>query len=383
MKKSLLAFAVLGAASGFAMAASNVTLYGVIDTGVKAEKVGGVTGNKISMSTGFRSGARWGLKGVEDLGNGYSVGFVLEQGFSSNNGATANGYSVFDSTGNAKTKYSKTENGTFNRESKLYVQGGFGQLGFGRLGSLAGGAQTNSILTGWALGTSYSAGSWTNLAIGNGRVNNAIAYVSPVMAGLKIAAMYSNGTTTDTNQWSGNHHYYGIGAQYSFGGFTNSLIFEATDGKGSKATGSIPAGKTEPIANKYTEAQYLINLGIGYKVGIFTPQFAYQYNWQDGGNKDNVFGLSTAVEVAGGTAKIGARYLLGKDDSITTGEDKRRAWTVNAAYEYPISKRTLVYGYAGYADGSKLLDKDTLVAKDKASINYNGYQVAVGLQHSF
>jgi predicted porin len=334
------------------------------------------------MSTGFRSGARWGIKGVEDLGNGYSVGFVLEQGFSSNNGATANGYSVFDSTGNDETKYSKTENGTFNRESKLYVQGGFGQLGFGRLGSLAGGAQTNSILTGWALGTSYGAGSWTNLAIGNGRVNNAIAYVSPVMAGLKIAAMYSNGTTTDTKQWSGNHHYYGIGAQYSFGGFTNSLIFEATDGKGDKSTGTSKTvdGEKVGVVGKYTDTQYLINLGIGYKIGIFTPQFAYQYNWQDGGNKDNVFGLSTAVEVAGGTAKIGARYLLGKNDAVTTGEDKRRAWTVNAAYEYPISKRTLVYGYAGYADGSKLLDKDLKAGQD---IKYNGYQVAVGLQHSF
>jgi predicted porin len=123
---------------------------------------------------------------------------------------------------------------------------------------LAGGAQTNSILTGWALGTSYSAGSWTNLAIGNGRQNNAIAYVSPVFGGFKISAMYSNGSATDSSKWSENHHYYGIGAQYSVGGFTNSLIFEATDGKGTKATGTLVNGK--PTASKYTESQYLINL---------------------------------------------------------------------------------------------------------------------------
>jgi predicted porin len=191
--------------------------------------------------------------------------------------------------------------------------------------------------------------------------------------------MYSNGSATDSSKWSENHHYYGIGAQYSVGGFTNSLIFEATDGKGTKATGTLVNGK--PTASKYTESQYLINLGIGYKFGIFTPQFAYQYNWQDGGNKDNVFGLSTSVAVAGGTAKIGARYLLGKNDGAAAGaEDKRRAWTVNAAYEYPISKRTLVYGYAGYADGSKTLDKDLKAGQD---IKYNGYQVAVGLQHNF
>jgi predicted porin len=352
MKKSLLAVAILGAASGFAFAASNVTLFGVIDTSVQASKVGGVNGNKISMGSGFKAGSRWGIKGVEDLGNGYKVGFVLEQGFKSDDGTTANGWST-------------TNSGAFNRESKLYVQGGFGQLGFGRLGSLAGGAQTNNMLTGWALGTSYGAGSWTNLAKGNGRLNNAIAYVSPTFGGFKVSAEYSNGTKTDDAKWSQNVHYYGLGAQYALGGFTNSLIFEAVDNK--------PDGETA----------YLINLGLGYKVGIFTPQFAYQYNWQDKGNKDNVFGLSTSVAIAGGTAKIGARYLFGKDDSVTTGEDKRRAWTVNAAYEYPLSKRTVVYGYAGYADGSKLLDKDTLVRKDKASINYNGYQVAVGIQHNF
>lgn len=31
--------------------------------------------------------SRWGIKGVEDLGNGYSVGFTLEQGFLADSGA--------------------------------------------------------------------------------------------------------------------------------------------------------------------------------------------------------------------------------------------------------------------------------------------------------
>ena len=53
--------------------------------------------------------------------------------------------------------------------------------------------------------------------------------------------------------------------------------------------------------------------------------FAYQYNWQDEGIKDHVFGLSSAVKVAGGTAKLGARYLLGKNDGAAQGaEDKRK-----------------------------------------------------------
>ena len=166
MKKTLIAAAVM-AASGVAFAASNITLYGDVDTSAVLTHDGGASDSKnvIDMQPGFLNGSRWGIKGVEDLGNGYAVGFILEQGYNVDDGTTANGWSGDNS-------------GAFNRESKLYVQGNFGQIGFGRLGSLAGGAQSNNLLTGWALGTSYDGGSWTALAKGNGRLNNAIAYVS-------------------------------------------------------------------------------------------------------------------------------------------------------------------------------------------------------------
>ena len=115
MKKTLIAAAVM-AASGVASDSKNV----------------------IDMQPGFLNGSRWGIKGVEELGNGYAVGFILENGFNSDDGTNGQKYS-----------------GGFSRETKLYINGGFGQIGFGRLGSLANGAQSNSILSGWALGTSY------------------------------------------------------------------------------------------------------------------------------------------------------------------------------------------------------------------------------------
>jgi predicted porin len=92
MKKTLIAAAVM-AASGVAFAASNVTLYGVMDGGVvvsKAKK----EDTKVQAKSGFNSGSRWGLKGVEELGNGYTVGFQLEQGFNLDDGMTANGWSI-------------------------------------------------------------------------------------------------------------------------------------------------------------------------------------------------------------------------------------------------------------------------------------------------
>ena len=117
MKKTLIAAAVM-AASGVAFAASNVTLYGVIEEGVvltKAKDKAAI----VDLKAGFDSGNRWGIKGVEDLGNGYNVGFILEQGFTADDGKEG------------------VAGKAFNRESILYVNGGFGSLAFGLTGGLA------------------------------------------------------------------------------------------------------------------------------------------------------------------------------------------------------------------------------------------------------
>ena len=74
MKKTLLAAAVM-AASGVAFAASNVTLYGVVDASVVVGKVKHQD-TTVQLKSGFRNGSRWGIKGVEDLGNGYAGSFL-------------------------------------------------------------------------------------------------------------------------------------------------------------------------------------------------------------------------------------------------------------------------------------------------------------------
>ena len=92
-KKSLAAVAVLGAFAGSALAA-DVQLYGLVDLGLNWTQVdnGKTTTDSFGMGSGQNSGSRFGLKGTEDLGNGYKVGFVLESGFKSDDGQ-------FDQTG--------------------------------------------------------------------------------------------------------------------------------------------------------------------------------------------------------------------------------------------------------------------------------------------
>lgn len=89
-KKTLAAVAVLGAFAGSAFAA-NVTMYGIIDTGLgytSTDRGYGEDVNKFDMRSGQNSASRFGVKGEEDLGNGVKVGFSLENGFSSDDASS-------------------------------------------------------------------------------------------------------------------------------------------------------------------------------------------------------------------------------------------------------------------------------------------------------
>ena len=100
-KKSLIAIAALGAFAGSAMAA-DITISGRIDTGFnftdREVKVGGETTldqNTFQMKSGQYSSSRVTIKGSEDLGNGMKVGFILENGFDSDDGELGQNGRIF------------------------------------------------------------------------------------------------------------------------------------------------------------------------------------------------------------------------------------------------------------------------------------------------
>lgn len=90
MKKSLTALAVIGAFVGSAMAA-DVQLYGIVDTGLGYSHLDydGFADDEDSfeIKSGQASDSRFGFKGTEELGNGLTVGFILENGIDSDTGA--------------------------------------------------------------------------------------------------------------------------------------------------------------------------------------------------------------------------------------------------------------------------------------------------------
>jgi predicted porin len=96
-KKSLAVAAVCVASCHSVMAQSQdgLTIYGVVDAGVryiKSEANGSVT----AVASGGQSATRLGFRGLESLGGGWSAGFNIENGFGTDTGIQATASTFFD-----------------------------------------------------------------------------------------------------------------------------------------------------------------------------------------------------------------------------------------------------------------------------------------------
>lgn len=352
-KKSLIAVAVLGAAA-FSAQAADVTVYGLIDTGIGYTNTdNGVAGeddvSKFDMRSGQNSGSRFGIKGTEDLGNGLKVGFVLENGFDSDDG-------TFDSNGDR----------LFGREALVYLDGSFGQIGAGRVGELASGNGTYGLFGGkvspFSTGWSDIAGHKYVMGAGFGRLDNTLTYKSPNFAGVNVYAQYSfDGNTQADNDpvtaedqhgregSAGVDRQYAVGVTYAAGdlylagivtqankaSFYNDAAHDIDD----PLTVSIGGNYNFGVAKLYVATQYFKDSGLAVK----TIQTANQSNKFDG------FGLTVGADVPafGGTAKALVGFMDAEDQNVNGEADVKR-YTFSVGYEYPLSKRTIVYGGAGY-----------------------------------
>ena len=386
MQKTLAALAVCGAFAGSAMAA-DVTLYGILDTGVGYSHVD-FDGQKektdnFSMMAGQASGSRWGLKGTEDLGNGLTVGFILESGFESDTGANSSSTAFF------------------NRESSLYLQGGFGKIGFGRMGAF------NNGQSSWAkigMISAFGTSSWggysaqlSNLMSTAGQWNNMIAYETPDFAGFKVFAQYGMGSNDHENE-SSSDRFYAIGASYNNGPIAAYL---AGDSINYQTVGSkMPAGVDIDdsltvtlggsydfeVAKVYLGAQYFDEVMLN-SIGGITKTLAdgKKINDVSAGNffKIKGYGISLSADapVAGGKAMLGLGYV----DAKLADSQKKDAdgfdidltrYTASIGYDYLFSKRTDVYAVASYM-------QDKLEVARKDHVDLSAYTLYVGLRHRF
>ena len=366
MKKTFVAAAVLGAMASTAFAA-DVTLYGLVDLGLnytQTKSTGSDTQNNFAMGSGQNSGSRFGLKGTEDLGDGYKVGFVLENGFKADTAAFEKG------------------NRLFHREALLFVQSPYGELSMGRTGALEAGTGRYGMLAGnaTAMGTGWDAVGNSDFILKGtkSRMDNTITYQSPSFAGVTVLAQASLKTdpmaeAVDADYVEGSsdaNRYYGLGVKFNAGALNAGIVGGVSD----YSRIDVHAADED---NGYSVAGY-----VNYDFGMIKPMFAVQY-WNGGFESTTPSGafkdtegyglvIGATAPVLGGTLKATAGWNDFEDVKDTDTDYNN--WMVGVGYEYSLSKRTSVYTAAGYKEAKT---KTATTNKEKTT------EVMVGLVHKF
>lgn len=357
-----LGFAVLGLASG-AASAQSVQLYGAIDTGLEYVTHANAAGNgvlRMPTVTGGLMASRWGLRGQEDLGDGLKASFALESGFGTDNGVQGQGGRLF------------------GRQAWVALGSRLGQLTFGR--------QYNATL----------------YAIGDADV------MGPAVYGLGSLDSYIPNTRSDN----------AIGYRGTYDAFTTVLTYSL--GRDVSAAGG-PAA-TNCAGERADDRKACRQVAGTLKYDTRGGGLAIGYDQLRGG--PNASGLSasdrtdTRQLLTGylklGQLKLGAGwiarstraasksdsdlYFLGASYPLTT------AWTIDAEVArlrtsidngkstlaaaratYAVSKRTAVYGLAGFIDNNAGANLSVSGGQALSGLPYGVNQAGVmaGMRHLF
>lgn len=374
MKKTLIALAVLGAAAGVAHAQSNVTIYGVVDTGfIKKSGYDVEMGENVNNRIGFR--------GVEDLGSGVKATFELERRFNLNDGTSkdmhVNGkYQDWDGLANVGLKsdtWGAVRLGVVNELTTETIRKFDPFYQYGVAGMIEGTQRSRAIentlrydspnWSGFHFGATYSLGGNTDSksidgfyddANPNNPDNSGMAYVKGEGAdndGYGIMLGYDNGPLALVGNWSRlvdskNSSVWNLGAAYRFGDAKVELLYQQTKDKG---------------WYKGEEADWKDVAAYAGVDELKQKQWLLGLEWKLGPGRLNASAQWMEVEASGGT------HVSDKD-----------IYKYGIGYTYNLSKRTDIYGMVAYTDYD---DED--VANIYGDVEDSVTAVQVGITHKF
>ncbi|BCN40512.1 porin [Alicycliphilus denitrificans] len=357
MRKPIaLAIAGLAGLAGLALspahAQSSVTLYGIVDTGVTRIDDAGAGGGNTLLRSGNLLTSRFGFRGTEDLGGGLKALFNLEAGLNVDTGATSTPY--------------------FNRQSWVGLSSeSFGNVWMGRMLPIISDifissqqapylGNTAAAIDGAAIGAGSSVARFNNMT--QTRVDNAIKYQGPSLAGFKVHAMTALGEVAGSSS---------AGRILSLGGSYNSESIEAGLAYHEKQctdAGGCAAGK---------DKDKIFGVGGSYKFNgnrigvVYTSQ---KNALNVAGNDADVFDLLVRVPMGQVVLGAGYQYL---NDKTSLNQDTSQ---VNLAATYVLSKRTqlyALYSHQSVKNGGKAGMYSVTSSKDKQN------QFSAGIVHMF
>ena len=315
-------FAISATAVTSAVADSNVSVYGRIDTAIASVKTGDQRVNQMD-----NGGSYIGFRGVEDLGNGLKAGFVLESNFASDTGANLDPHSFFDS------------------RSEVFLEGNFGTVRMGRfLNPSYYAIADRASLHNEDYGVTYD-----QLYVYQGLDTNRLAYASPEMYGLKLEAAMSfheraNGDHTDKNA-------YDFAANYDRGDWSFGVGYGEHGKDKQYALRAAWSRDAWTIAGYHQRAQ---------EVDDFTAV------------KTKINVSRASVSYAVGAGEVHANYGYAN----AQGPAKADQWTVG--YNHHLSKRTKLYAFY-----SQLNNKHGAQFGDDLNANEDRKSLSLGITHKF
>jgi GBP family porin len=390
MKKTLLAAALLAGFAGAASAQSSVTLYGLLDGGLRYNKVSidnGSGASNFGLAYGQQSGNRFGLRGVEAIGGGNRVSFQLESGFEFGNGTLQQSSRIF------------------GRQAWLGIDNNsWGYVRIGRQTNFATeyvGIPVDPFGTGFGqlnMGTAFGVAN-------TDRISNAIKYQSPNMSGFQagIGYSFSTGNTSvygpDANgngktgtsgtgyafATNNNTRQLTLGAKYANGpvyvaaSYDKIYAAEGTTSRNASISSWNIAGtydfKVVKLAAGYGQTRDGAVLGQG--TGVSGASSVAQTLGQSG---DLIFAPSVGTNsyIVGATVPVNpvSRVLLSwtmltPNTNMKDIYNAQNQSAYNIAYTYDFTKRTNMYALFGYMQNVGTVDtvKSTVVG--------------LGLRHQF
>jgi predicted porin len=324
-----------------AFSQSSVTLYGIIDTGVEYVSHANAKGDSLIRMPGITGSlpSRWGLRGQEDLGGGYSAVFTLENGFNTRGGDIGQGGRLF------------------GRQAWVGLRSPYGTFSLGRQYTMAYYALLDADIMGPAIYGIGSLDAW----IPNARADNSVQYINKI-GDLTVGGTYSFGRDS---VGTGNSPGQGTCASAT-GAFTQCREWSAmlkydAEGAGVAVAYDEQRGGTGAASNFFDgvapalltrsgdkDARLLIN---GY-VKIAGARIV-------GGWVNRKVEADSLPDVSSNLFYVGASYSI-RTDVIVEGEAYRivngvhdtRATLGTARATYLLSKTTAVYAEVAYQTNS-------------------------------
>lgn len=336
MKKSL-AYTLLSLSSitSAAYAQSNVQIYGSIDAGITVEQ-GGPAGSVTKLATGVPGGNRLGFRGSENLGDGLTVYFLLENGFAADTGNLGQGGLLF------------------GRQAYIGLKGDFGSITLGRqygphfyaLGFVA-----DPFAAGLA-GAAQNVMDPDTI-----RVNNAAIYTTPSFKGFSADVMYAPGEIAGDSKLGRT-----LGGSVKYVAGPTTAILAVHDRYG--ATPAIATTKSTLLVGAHNFGVATLHVAIGKNKGPAAQ-----------GSTDNREMLLGAT-IPRGVGKFILSYIR-KDDRKAANIDVNQ---FAIGYIYSLSKRTSLYAaYATITDDASL----TYRVGNASDLGTGNKAMNVGIRHTF